>query len=103
MLFRSPSHIPHACAEPAGAATAYEQVKRNEYASVVDSSSSDLVPVIYDTFGGLGKGGRQFIDFIVEAASKRSGLGAREGRLRQLAIINRCITRQVARLLLLAA
>jgi hypothetical protein len=96
-----PCHLAPASLEPAGAATAYEAVKRAEYGAQMPPST-DLVPFVFDSFGGLGVSGRKVLDYIVRCAAARTG-GIRSGRPVQLAIVNRCVTRGVARLLLLNA
>lgn len=96
------THLSAAAATASGAATAYEAIKRREYGHLVDNRISDLVPIVFDTFGGLGASGRPLINYVVNQAAQRCE-GVRSGRAHQLSIIHRCVIRHIARLMLLNA
>ena len=67
-----PSSIAAAGATPSGAATAYEAVKRARYGAKC-RAGQELVPLVFDTFGGAGLSGRPVLSRIASAFARRFG------------------------------
>ena len=63
---------------PGGAATWYEAIKRGKYGSKL-GPHQQLIPLVFDTFGGAGASGRPLLDKIAVAFARR--LGSRDGRM----------------------
>jgi hypothetical protein len=63
---------------PGGAATSYEAVKRARYSSKL-GPHQQLIPLVFDTFGGAGASGRPLLDLIALSFARR--FGSRDGRM----------------------
>jgi hypothetical protein len=87
------SALVDAAAAPGGAATAYEAVKRARYGSKL-GPHQQLIPLVFDTFGGAGISGRPLLDHIARAFAGR--LGSRDGRSIFLTRLNTLIVSRSA-------
>ncbi|MEK7413801.1 MAG: hypothetical protein AAB263_10855, partial [Planctomycetota bacterium] len=66
-------HIQQAAHRPAGAATAYEEVKRHSYAEIMRGAEVTLVPMIQDSFGALGASSQVLLSHLARCIAARSG------------------------------
>ncbi len=87
---------------PGAAATAYEAVKCRTYAGCWDPATEELVPCVFDTFGGIGSSARPLLAKIAAAVAARSTV-PKVARLRFWCILNATITRGVAAIVLRGA
>jgi hypothetical protein len=85
-------------AEPGGAATAYETIKKVKYRPFVDDTSQEFVPMIIDTFGAWGKSALPCLDRLAHAYALRRS-SRHESRIFFFGSLNAIITSGVAQLL----
>lgn len=87
------AHATHSSAKPGGAATEYELVKTKEYGAKV-TASQQLVPMIFEVFGGLGDSAKPMLGRIAKAYSIR--FGSRAGSAVFYSRLNVAVTEAVA-------
>jgi hypothetical protein len=78
---------------PGGAATSYEAVKQARYRSKL-GPHQQLIPLVFDTFGGAGVSGRPLLDRIALSYARR--LGSRDGRMIFFTRLNTLIVSRTA-------